>query len=261
MKKVLVLVLGFDKEPWCSIERLGQRATWAAKPPDDVPVYFYYGVIGGPRYWAYAAISNGLHKLGRHGLRRAFLRFIGPRHTFRSRQSGDRIDVDVPDFWGNLPAKTAAAFRHVLKEHSFDYLFRTNTSSYNYLPLLRQFVQTLPATRYYGGPIHPMPDVCHVNGAGILMSRDMVELAAYDPALDWSVGDDDAIAHSLDRIGVHPHAIPRMLVTSTPAVQSVPPDRWRNCFHVRCKTEGNRYDDISTMKAVHAAYLKAWGDA
>jgi len=259
MKKVLVLVLSFDKEPWHSIERLGQRTTWAAKPVADVPIYYYYGVIGGPRYWVYGAISNGLHRMGQPRLRRAFLRFVGPRHTFRATQSGDRIDVDVPDFWGNLAAKTVTAFRHVLKEHSFDYLYRPNTSSYNYLPLLRQYVQSLPSTRYYGGPIHPTPDVCHVNGAGILMSRDMVELTAYDPSFDWEQGDDEAIAHSLARAGVWPHAVPRILVTSTAAVQSVPPDQWRNRFHVRCKTEGNRYDDINTMKAVHAAYLKTWG--
>jgi len=259
MKKVLVLVLSFEKEPWRSIETLGQRATWAAKPITDVPVYFYYGVISGPRYWAYSTISKGLHMMGQPRLRRAFLRFIGPRHTFRARQSGDRIDVDVPDFYGNLGAKTVAAFRHVLKEHPFDYLYRTNTSSYTYLPLLRQYVQSLPATRYYGGPIDIKPDVSVINGAGLLMSRDMVELTAYDPSFDWDLMEDAAIAHSLARAGVRPQSLPRILLTSTVAVQSVLPDQWRNCFNVRCKTEGNRFDDINTMKAVHAAYLRTWG--
>jgi hypothetical protein len=258
MKKVLVLVLSFDKEPYRSIETQGQRRTWAATALPQVPVLFYYGVISGLAYWSVAGMCKVLHLLGQHGLRKSFLRLTGTRYALRARETSDRIDVDIPDISGNIGAKMVGALRQVLRSHSFDYLFRTNTSSYVFLPLLHQFVQSLPRIGFYAGLLGQAPNMTFVGGAGILLSRDMVEFAARDAGWDWDLMDDLAMARSMARAGVPPRPLPRIDVMSPDQVPHVPADQWRTCFHVRCRSAGNRLQDIETMSRVHAAYLAAW---
>jgi hypothetical protein len=257
-KKVLVLVLSFDREPYRSIETQGQRPTWVAAAPPNVPVLFYYGVTRGLSYWPVAVMSRVLFLLGQPGLRKAFLRRTGARYALRARETGDQINVRIPDIYGNIGAKTVGALRHVLRSHSFDYLFRTNTSSYVFLPLLHQFVQTLSGTGCYAGLLGQTPKMTFVGGAGILLSRELVEFAVGDAAWDWDLVDDLALARSMARAGVAPRPLPRIDVLSPDEVPLVPPDQWRTCFHVRCRSAGNRLQDIESMRRVHAAYLTAW---
>ena len=258
MKKVLILVLSCDLEPWRRIESEGQRTTWASTSLPDVPVLFYYASTKRLAYWWFGVVSRGLHRLGQHRLRSLFLRYTGPKYALDTQQAGDRIYVNIPGTFSNIGAKTVGALRHVLRSHSSDYLFRTNISSYVFLPLLHQFVQSLPGTGYYAGLLGQAPDMTFVGGAGILLSRDMVEFAAQDAGWDWDLMDDLAMARSMARAGAAPRPLPRIDVLSPDQVPLVPPDQWRTCFHVRCRSAGNRLQDIETMKRVHAAYLAAW---
>ena len=257
-KKVLVLVLSSDKEPYRSIETLGQRATWAATAIPGAPVLFYYGVTTGLGYWSMAVTSKLLHRLGLHELRKSLLRRTGPRYALRTRECGDRIDVQIPDIYGNIGAKTVGALRHVLQAHQFDFLFRTNTSSYVFLPLLQRFVQSAPDQACYAGFLGQTPQMTFVGGAGILLSRDMVAFAAQDPAWDWDLMDDLALALSIARAGVDPRPLPRIDLRSPDRVTSVPTEQWLTCFHVRCQAAGDRMQDIETMRRVQAAYASAW---
>ena len=176
----------------------------------------------------------------------------------RARETGDRIEVGIPDFYSNIGAKTLGALRHVLKSYSFDYLFRTNTSSYVYLPLLHQFVQSLPPKGYYAGLLAQSLNITFAAGAGILLSRDLVEFAVGDAGWDWDLIDDLALARSMARAGVAPRPLPRIDVVSPDQVPLVPADQWKSCFHARCLSLSNRLQDIETMRQVHAAYLAAW---
>ena len=258
MKKVLILVLSCELEPWRRIESEGQRTTWASTSLPDVPVLFYYASTKSLAYWWFGIVSRGLHKLGQQRLRSFFLRYTGPKYALGTRQAGDRIYVNIPGTFSNIGAKTVGALRHVLANHAFDYVFRTNTSSYVYLPLLHQFVQSLPGTGYYAGLLGQSLNMTFVGGPGILLSRDLVEFATRDAGWDWDLMDDLAMARSMARAGVAPRPLPRIDVTSPDQVPLVPADQWKTCFHVRCKSAGDRLQDIETMKRVHAAYLAAW---
>jgi len=257
MKKVLVLVLSFDKEPYRSIELDGQRKTWVTMAHPDAHVMFYYGVTRGLAFWLVAAASKLLHKLHQPNLRSKFLRGTAAHYKLHALETADRITIQIPDFYGNVGAKTIGAMRHVLKHYAFDYLFRTNTSSYVHLPLLRKFIQTLPETGYYGGLLGQYQNMPFVGGAGILLSRDLIEFAAYDKHWDWDLMDDLAIARSMARAGVSPRPFTRIDVLCPEQVQLVPAGEWRTCFHVRCKSESDRLLDISTMNCVHNAYRAA----
>jgi hypothetical protein len=73
-----------------------------------------------------------------------------------------------------------------LKE--FDYVLRTNLSSFYVFPRLLRFVRTLPKHNCYGGvyamiPESWLPEFGHidfVSGAGILLSRDLAEKLVYE---------------------------------------------------------------------------------
>jgi hypothetical protein len=255
-KKVLVLVLSLDKEPYRSIEVQGQRTTWASQALPNVPVFFYYGVTTGPAYWVLGMVSRALHNANQERLRCLLLRRIGVGYSLRTRERGDRIQVRVPDIYGTIGAKTVGALRHVLSAHRFDYLYRTNTSSYVHLPLLHHFVQSVPATGYYAGSLVHTQGLTCASGSGFLLSRDLVEFAARDARWDWDLVDDLALGRSMARAGVAPQALPRIDVSTPDQVSHVASALWRNCFHVRCKSVGDRLGDIETMQRVHAAYAR-----
>lgn len=259
-KTVLVLVVASDLEPWRSIEILGQRTTWATPTQKAATVLFYYGKTHGIEYWMAAAISKFLHIAGQDRLRRTFLRACGTRYKLRTSEFGDRLEVDIPGIQGNIGAKTIGAFRHVLRDRAFDYIFRTNTSSYVCLPQLRNFVQTIPAMKYYGGVVGQTLGLPFVSGAGILLSRDLVETATRDSDWDWDLMDDQALASCMARAGVSPQNVERIEVSTQEQVALIPPSQWRNRFHVRCKSNCNRLCDIDIMKCVHTAYRTAWPD-
>ena len=74
--------------------------------------------------------------------------------------------------------KTILAMEHMVKQiadFDFDYVLRTNLSSFYIFPRLLKFIETLPKHRCYCG--------CHIiqhgysfcSGAGTLLSRDLVE--------------------------------------------------------------------------------------
>jgi hypothetical protein len=253
---VLVLVLSFDREPWASIER-EQRRTWAA--PDRLtsqsPVHFYYGVHGGPAHWAFRATGKALRSAGFPSAQRRVLGFDGAITARRPvTQCGDRIHTRVPESYLNVNAKTWAAVRYLLAVQQFDYLFRTNTSSYVSLSHLRQLVDGLPRSGYYGGFIGHHQEVPFASGTGILLSRDAAEFAFNDPSWEFDQIDDVALGRLMARAGVSVQPLPRINVTSPDDVVVSDPAAFSSCHLVLCKSGADHPMDIEIMTQVHKIY-------
>lgn len=253
--RVLVLALSVDREPWRSIERDGQRATWAA--PSDVdalaPVRFYRGRLGGPIRFSVAATLRilVLAGSGRRGsmawrVRAVFLRLLG-RHHRRSAAAteGDIVHVAVPETYSTVASKSFVALRHVLATERFDYLLRTNTSTYVDRRRLLETAESLPRSGYWGGCPFEHDANVHITGSGILMSRDVVERAVAED-WDWASIDDVALAEVLRRHGITPRPLPRPTIPGPGHVDSADLD----AFMWRCKGDTDR-DDAATMRALH----------
>jgi hypothetical protein len=259
--RVLVLVLSLDREPWKTIEMEGQRATWAsphAEEAGEIPTLFYYGLTSGLTRLVTRAGGKALRLPHLSRLRTSYLRATGSAAAKRPVvERGDRIFTQVPETYVNVGAKTLAAFGHVLANHRFDFLFRTNTSSYVNRKMLRSFAETLPTNRYYGGFVGHADGVSYASGTGILMSRDLVEMTVRDQHWDFDRIDDIAIGHSMLRAGVGVHELPRLDVVSRDALALLTPDSVRNCFWARCRSSGDRRQDIETMHRVHAMHDQA----
>ena len=101
-----------------------------------------------------------------------------------------------PVFWGSRILK------YLLANDSFDYLLRTNTTSYVERDRLRSSVSGLPRSGFYGGIVEEMDGVPYVSGTGILLSRDAAKTAATDPLWEFDLVDDVALGRSMRRAGI-----------------------------------------------------------
>lgn len=142
---------------------------------------------------------------------------------------------------GFIPAildKTIAAFEYVQTHFQFDFLLRTNLSSFYIFPELKGVLETLPVQNYYGGVIGQYDSIRYVSGAGFLMSRDTVDKCiCHKHLLVRSIIDDVAIGQLMMMLGQSPSALSRFdLIHDELPPSTFPP----TIFHIRVKNSGNR---------------------
>ena len=134
-----------------------------------------------------------------------FLRSI-PHLASDHAVEGRRFLCRGQERYDTILKKTVKAVEVLLRDH--DYVLRTNLSSLYDFPLLQRM--ELPRRGFYAGTILREAGVLFVNGAGILMSRDLAEelASARDLSLlnEW---DDIAIGQIMASKGIRPHPIGR----------------------------------------------------
>lgn len=140
MKTVLILVLSCNSPLYTKLMD-AQARTWGSLNQDGVSTVFYSGDSTSVQW------------------------------------DGNWLKVPAPDNYKCIGWKTKMALEEVFNT-PWDYLFRTNSSSYVCKKRLLQHVQGLPESGYYGGCRNygSMPPVW-VSGAGMILSRDVAELA------------------------------------------------------------------------------------
>src|SRR6185295_16104042 len=102
--RILIGVLAVEQPVYQRLVEEGLRKTWPRDVGGDVEILYYYG----------------------------------GRAT--TTVDGDRVFFPTAEGVFNVAGKTALFFRHVLEHRTFDYLFRTNCSSYVDIPNLRRFL-------------------------------------------------------------------------------------------------------------------------
>lgn len=271
--QITVVVLSFAREPWLTIERDGQRRTWCVDTEYPLPTRFVYGPDRGLRFQLTRAARGTTRRLlaslpGCESLANNVLRAIGSQAVSRPiTQSGDRIFTGVPEGWFNTNAKTIAAFRYLLAhDDDFDFLFRTNTSTYVHRGRLQEHLSTAPRSGYYAGPIWNIADTLsgpalqdglrYASGTGIALSRDLVELVVSDPQWEYELVDDIALGRCMRRFGVQLQSLPRVIVETADELRSLSKSDLADTFIVRCKGRDSRDHDIAAMLKVHQLYVE-----
>lgn len=154
-----------------------------------------------------------------------------------------------------ITVKTIAAMKFVLMNCEFDYLFRTNSSSYINISALEGFVKDLPRELVYGGPpgVHGIE---FASGTGVLLSRDLVAHVVSDELMDLAEVDDVAIARSLQRFGVGLRfPMERPIITSSEAMSALESKQSLNHAVIyRLKNPANRRLEVGMMLALHAKF-------
>lgn len=204
-KNIIILVLSHYEEPYVMLENC-IRETWANHNLDNVKVFFYHG-------------------------------------GDKERLEGDKIITEYPEGLSNIGYKTIRAFEILLKNNDFDYIFRTNSSSYVNIKKLVNYLDDKPLHNFYHGKIAYYDDVEFASGCGYFLSKDVVKkIVENKNEFNHQIIDDVAIAYLLRDIGIYPTHAPRLDITSIPV-----PDNIFDYFHFRCKTNGDRTDDIKIM--------------
>jgi hypothetical protein len=244
MPRILVLVLSIDREPWRTIEHDGQRRTWAAPAvrPPGCNVIFYYGHEGSSRHLA---------QLAARAHARPAVSWLSRTTAARPCElSGDRLVCDVPEAYRFTLPKLLAALRFAVRE-DFDFVYRTNTSTYLNLEALQSAADALPRERCYGGWIirRRSDGLPFASGGGMLMSRDIVESLAARDDWNWGTTDDAAVGEAAVAMGVEPIQLDRVRVRDAASAEMLTAEQLRTTFNYRCKTADR--NDQDAMVAIH----------
>jgi len=137
--------------------------------------------------------------------------------------------------------KTVSTMEFCLERFGeFDYIFRTNLSSFVDLKKLKEFASKLPKKKCYAGSIQAGK---YCSGSGFFLSKDMVELIVRNmDAVQYNLIDDVAIGMFMRDQNITMTAAPRVDITSL--------EKWEHwlkgkahdptLFHFRIKQSGKR---------------------
>lgn len=214
MIKILILVLTYDDNGGYSMMDKIVRETWGNQKFDNVEVYYYYS----------KPLENQDYIV-----------------------EGDSIFCNGLESYHTIGYKTLTSFKFLLSK-DFDYLFRTNSSSFIHLPNLLKYLENKPKHNFYSGvaiPVHRDNMSLEVgSGSGYILSKDIVELVVNHES-EWEHNhiDDLAIGKLLKNHNVD-------LIPNNWFKLNQPPNEnilnlIGDIFHIRCKIEDRC--DINTQ--------------
>jgi hypothetical protein len=276
---VLVLILSSEEEPWHVVQTEGQDKTFLNSKFPGVKFVRYFGTNSRLSFLAGALIFlkriqnaapdlfkntkllNFMSGLGRSQAGdksvRKIPKLISKRHggpiLLENKGIGaDSLYLPVPEARPLIGLKTIEAFKYVLKEFDFDYLFRTNTSSLVNPKKLVAYLKNTSKTGVYAGyKMKTETNEDYASGAGILMSRDVISRVC-DAEAQWRHGlpDDVALAAliaNLSGSSVHLQDLPRSHALTLGQASKLPQEELFEAFHIRCKSESPR-ESVEIMR-------------
>jgi hypothetical protein len=212
--KILISVLSLDQEPYITLENK-IRETWLIDAKNaGIDVVFYYG---------------SLDKIS----------------------EGDRLFFPTGEGWSQINNKTYLMFKYIKENFDFDFVFRTNSSSYVKIENLINFLKDKPLKGYYSAMLGQRHEDIHFgSGCGYTLSRDLVEYIVDNETLwNFNLPDDVAVADILNNINISlsegfrfecgdHHLEDPTLIDS-------------EHYHYRCKVDNDRIKDAKLMDIIH----------
>lgn len=207
-RRILVLICSAGMYPWDAIEELGQKGTFAEFDAPNVRFIWYQGteVKGMPflkfcsslfestfrglwfprtraslikyKFLDNFVLQNLVNYLFNRGLRRW-------QHGTHQRLENRILKIPLPRRYGFMGARAMVALKYAESLPDWDFVLRTNSSSYFDLQMLQQVVEKLPVSRVYAGVTMESHGVRFQSGAANILSRDVVGGVA-DRAMGWN---------------------------------------------------------------------------
>jgi hypothetical protein len=156
---------------------------------------------------------------------------------------GNLIKTNVRESLYHCGYKTIKAFE-LLKDYEYDYIFRTNSSSYVDKQMLKDYLQDKPRTNFYSGVIGNQYGIDFASGSGFIVSKNVVDLVLLKKEYwEHRLIDDVALALLLRSLRINPVLAPRF------NIETVNENTPMNHYHYRIKTL-NRETDCQYMKSI-----------
>lgn len=147
----------------------------------------------------------------------------------------------------NTGVKTLECFETILNNNlEFDFIFRTNSSSYVDKQKLKDLLIGKPKINYYAGVAHVYQGIHYVSGSGIVLSKDLVKhLVDNKHKCRHDLIDDPMIGEILNGDNIYPEHLDRNdTVNELISVVDL------NHFLYRLKSD-DRMIDINNMYKIH----------
>ena len=232
MPKILILILSTTDPRYAEFIRACER-TWVQRAKQhSIRCIFYQG-----------AASNDMLEL-------------------------DELKLAVDDSLDSTGIKLFNAFNYIEKSGiEYDYIYRTNLSSYIFIENFINWANTLTNDDLYAGVIlkfnlndrwpyrfmcrlaerfHPENSIPFASGAGFLISRKNVQRILSDTELDFRLTDDPMVGECLHRHGVEITPVSRIDFNGDSiryfADVSGKLEQIKHCFHIRCRSEDRARD-------------------
>lgn len=151
-------------------------------------------------------------------------------------QHYEYLEIETNDNYENIAKKTLLALEKVHSNHYFDYVFRTNTSSFINLRKLQRFIMNNKESLDYAGAVLKVEEGDTIaSGAGFFLSRKNLEIILDNKEdFDDSLPDDVAIARLLNDFKIKPKNLIRRDLKTIP----YPKDVFNSeHFHYRCRLD------------------------
>jgi len=215
--KLLILVLSHRDNNIYEQFYLTQKSTWDSIKYPNIETVYYYG--------------NNYNQ---------FNGFAG---------QNDIILSSIPESLMSCGIKTILALT-LLQKFNFDYIFRTNSSSYIDKNILYNSLLDKPRENYYASSIiGSCNNIEYGSGCGYVISKDISNLIIqYANEWDHTLLDDLALGKILkNKTTIQPQKLlERYDILKSEDAENIP----NNYFHYRIKTN-QRYNDIEIMKKIH----------
>ena len=156
-----------------------------------------------------------------------------------TKRDGFELILDCSDKYEDMGIKTLKAFNWVFENLNFDYIFRTNTSSYVNYENLIEYVNNLAKKEIdYCGFIGSYEDINYVSGSGIILSRHAVQkILNSRNKFDETLVEDIAIGKLLKSISILPTTGNRQDIESHSDIINLE----LNQYHIRCRLDSFGY--------------------
>lgn len=156
---------------------------------------------------------------------------------------GNDLFINADDSSLGMGYKTIKAFEWLLKNSDFEYVFRTNTSSYVSIKNLQEhIIRNLKNKEYvYSGLIHETNDKSNkkiefASGSGFLLNRKVVELIVKEQHYwDHYYWDDVSLGLLLKKFDILPDEGRRFDITGNPFKQKIDLTQ----YHFRCRIDNH----------------------
>lgn len=168
--------------------------------------------------------------------------FVGKEYQFErevdyiSNKQYKYLEINTNDNYENIAKKTLLAFEKISSICEFDYVFRTNTSSFIDLKKFRSFIlKNIDSLDYSGSVLKATEGDLIASGAGFFISKENIKIILDNRKyFDTSLPDDVAIARLLFKFNIKPKNLIRKNLKSIPKPEEILES---NHFHYRCRLD------------------------
>lgn len=230
--QIIYLVASSQRKPWRSLVGV-QKNTWVRSLPKNQKAFFLFGngILG-----TGSADYLTLHDVNRPNHERGV--FLTP---ISNTPNDSDLFFDSLDGWEQLLSNTLSGMSYLLDRYNFDYLIRTNNSTYFNPKKLEQRLSQLQDSGLYAGPQYSHQGINYVGGYSIILSKDLVQqLVNESSRIHTRIIDDVAIGMALNELGVGITALPEVpwvRLRELPAFSRRLRSMYQNTFAFRCKAE------------------------